>query len=208
MGCLFELKQAPQQAEARRAWAEQLRPRLKPQLKSFAQDALDIQQRHLDFIKSSGMAEASLEFARMARRFDPAISAEDIYQAGRNVMTANFIQVLLGLPVEVTPSVFAYSMLYPYTDNYLDDPAISRTTKLAFNHRLQRRLMGEEVRPANPSEATISELIGMIEGQWDRDALPGSIPEPAGPPRRSGAQPGAGRARRFTLRAGCAGHFL
>ena len=35
---------------------------------------------------------------------------------------------LLGLPVEVTPAVFAYSMLYPYTDNYLDDPAIPRTT--------------------------------------------------------------------------------
>jgi hypothetical protein len=171
-GLVYELKKAPLQAEERRVWAEQLRPRIQPGLETFARDALNLQEHHLAFIESSGMIEASLEFAHMARRFNPDISAEDIYQAGRNVMTANFIQVLLGLPVEVTPSIFAYSMLYPYTDNYLDDPAISRTTKLAFNHRFQHRLMGEEVHPANPTEAAISELVGMIEGQWDRTRYP------------------------------------
>jgi hypothetical protein len=186
-GLVYEIKQMPLQAERlrrsvqerkseaeclRRAWAEQLRPRLEPGLRLFARDALNLQQRHLDFIESSGMAEASLEFARMARRFDPSISAEDIYQAGRNVMTANLIQVLFGLPVTVTPSIFAYSMLYPITDNYLDDPAISHSTKLAFNQRFQRRLMGEEVRPGHPTEAAISELVGMIEGQWERAHYP------------------------------------
>lgn len=171
-GLIFELKQMPSQPEARRAWGEQIRPRLEPGLKTFARDALNLQQHHLDFIESCGMVAASLEFARMARRFDPKISAEDIYQAGRNVMTANFIQVLLGLPVEVTPSIFAYSMLYPYTDNYLDDPAVSPTTKLAFNHRFQRRLMGEAVRPINPAEATINDLVGMVENQWERSRYP------------------------------------
>jgi hypothetical protein len=175
-GLIDELKKAPRLAEERRAWIAQLRtrlePRLKPQLASFVRDALNLQQRHLDFIESSGMANALLEFASKARRFDPVISAEDIYQAGRNVMTANFIQVLLGLPVEVTPSVFAYSMLYPYTDNYLDDPAVSRTTKLAFNHRFQRRLMGEAVHPANPAETTICKLVEMIEGEWERSRYP------------------------------------
>ena len=47
-----------------------------------------------------------------------------------------------------------------------------RTTKLAFNHRFQRRLQGEDVRPANAYEATISQLVGMIESQWDRARYP------------------------------------
>lgn len=163
-GLITELKRIPQDPQGRQAWQE----RLQPALEEFAAVAMNLETRHLDFIKSTRMIEASQEFARMARQFDPQISAEDIYQAGRNIMTANFIQVLLGLPVEITPSVFAYSMLYPYTDNYLDDPAISRTTKLAFNNRFQRRLRGEEVHPANSHEATINRLVEMIETQWDR----------------------------------------
>lgn len=167
-GLSRELKNIPPTAEGRQAWQERLRP---PML-DFASKALHMEQRHIDFIESTGMVEASQEFARMARQFDPAISAGDIYQAGRNVMTMNFLQLLLGLPVEVTPSVFAYSMLYPYTDNYLDDPAISRTTKLAFNHRFQQRLEGEAVRPANAYENAINRLVEMIESQWERSRYP------------------------------------
>jgi hypothetical protein len=167
-GLIHELKHLPPSTAERQAWQE----RLRPSLTAFARLAMNLEQRHLDFIESTRMPEASQEFARMARQFDPQLSTEDIYQAGRNVMTMNFIQLLLGMPVEVTPSVFAYSMLYPYSDNYLDDPAISSTTKLAFNHRFQRRLLGEEVRPANAQEATISKLVGMIEAQWDRARYP------------------------------------
>jgi hypothetical protein len=68
-----------------------------------------------------GFLEATTAFARMARRFDPAITSAEIYQAARNVWTANFLQLLLGMPVRVTPAIFAYSMLYPYSDNYLDE---------------------------------------------------------------------------------------
>lgn len=167
-GLINELKQIPGAPKTQAAWQE----RLRPGLVGFGQMALNLEDRHIKFIESSGMIEASQTFARMARQFDPHISGEDIYQAGRNVMSMNFIQVLLGLPVEVTPSVFAYSMLYPYTDNYLDDPSISRTTKLAFNHRFRSRLMGEKTHPANAHEETIGKLVEMIEAQWDRARFP------------------------------------
>lgn len=167
-GLIDGLKHIPQAPEERAAWQE----RLRPGLIEFVRDSLNLEQRHMDFIQASGLMETGREFARMARRFDPQISAEDISQAGRNVITANFMQMLLGLPVEVTPAVFAYSMLYPYSDNYLDDPGVSRTTKVAFNHRFQQRLMGEEVRPANAHETTIFNLVGMIEGHWHRAHYP------------------------------------
>jgi hypothetical protein len=174
-GLIHEVKQMPaavgkdrQDGEARQA----MQGRLRSGAMDFARDALGFEQRHLDFLETSGIIEAVQEFARMARRFDPHISGDDIYQAARNVMSMNFIQLLLGLPVKVTPSVFAYSALYPYTDNYLDDPSVPRTTKLAFNHRFQARLKGEMVRPANPNEEIISNLVGMIEGEWDRTRYP------------------------------------
>ncbi len=118
------------------------------------------------------MVDAIQNFTQMARHFDPLISVEDIYQAGRNVVTANLIQLLLGLPARVTPSIFAYSMLYPCSDNYLDDPNISTITKVPFNQRFRRRLMGEEVESANIQESNINALIGMIESEWDRAKYP------------------------------------
>lgn len=167
-GLIEALQHIPSAPEERQAWQE----RLRPGVIEFACSALNLEQSHLDFIQSSGLLKTGLEFARMARRFDPSISADDINQAGRNVITANFMQLLLGLPVEVTPAVFAYSMLYPYSDNYLDDPGVSRTTKVAFNHRFMQRLMGEEVHPANTHETNIFNLVSMIEGQWSRAHYP------------------------------------
>ena len=73
-----------------------------------------------------GFSKEAREFSRMAREFDPAVSAADVLQANRNVWTMNGAQRLLGLPVQVTPSVSAYSLLHPYTDNYVDDPSLLR----------------------------------------------------------------------------------
>ena len=133
---------------------------------------LELEESQLGFIQTSGLTDAPLDFARMARHFDPQISSEDIYQAGRNVMTMNLLQLLLNLPVQISPAIFAYSMLYPYSDNYLDDPSISNQTKLTFGEHFKRRLNGELIRPANQREQTIFDLIGMVEGQFERAQYP------------------------------------
>ena len=167
-GLVFQLKDNPQPPKERLAWQE----RLRPGFREFARIALHLQPSQLDFIELSGMLDANIEFVRMARKFDPGIPGENIYQAGRNVMTSNFFQLLLGLPVVVTPSIFAYSMLYPYTDNYLDDPMISKVTKQTFNQRFLNRLQGKTVQLENPHEEIIDNLVQMIEGQWDRSQYP------------------------------------
>jgi hypothetical protein len=163
-----KLKNSDQKFFDGKLWVKESRP----DLIDFGRQILRLDQVYFDLIESSGMAETLGEFFRMARQFDAKITAEDIYQAGRNVMTANFIQMLLGIPVRVTPSIFAYSMLYPYTDNYLDDPGIPYSTKVAFNQRFRDRLLGKAVEPANPYEVTITRLIEMIESEWEPDAYP------------------------------------
>jgi hypothetical protein len=64
-------------------------------------------------------------------------------------------------------------MLYPYTDNYLDDASISKLTKLTFNEHFRLRLMGEQIAPENDHERIIFKLVGMIEQQYARFSFPG-----------------------------------
>ncbi len=165
---LTELKDMPRAVEAQEA----ARSKLTAAFIDFAVQALDLEERHLDIVLHHGFLDAVLDFARQARRYDPSVSGEDIYQAGRNVWTMNLIQFLLGQPVRLTPSIFAFSMLYPYSDNYLDDPAVSAETKLAFNRRFYMRLLGERIAAENPNEQKIFDMVAVIEGEFDRSRYP------------------------------------
>lgn len=153
--------------------AQAIQARLGAAFKPLAEQALGFAAAELDQLPSQAFSAASEEFVRMARAFDSRLSGEEIYQAGRNSWTANGLQWLLGVPVQVTPSILAYSLLYPYTDNYLDDPGIPLPTKLSFNERFRRRLAGEMLATVNPQERIIFDLIAMIERQYSRSDDPG-----------------------------------
>ena len=163
-----EAKQAPHCAQERQATQE----RILAAFRTFARVSLGFGEGHLDALLDRGLPQVGALFAQTAKRFDPDISGADIFQAMRNVWTMNCLQMLLGLPIELTPSVFAYSMLYPYTDNYLDDPRVSEAAKVEFNERFGRRLAGEDVPPANVQERKIDQMLGLIEGQYRRTQYP------------------------------------
>lgn len=84
----------------------------------------------------------------------------------------NGLQLMMKLPVEITPSVFAYSMIYPYSDNYLDDPNISPAEKHEFSVRFNKRLHGETVTALNYTEQQLFKLVEMFEGQYNRNEFP------------------------------------
>ncbi len=67
----------------------------------------------------------------------------------------------------LSPAIFAYSMLYPWTDNCLDDPRLAPAAKIAFGDWLALRLTGEEVAPPRPSFRA-----SLPSSQHDRAALP------------------------------------
>ena len=155
-----------------REGAQVVQAHLGASFRSLAEDALGFPAAQLDLLPSQAFSDVSEEFVHLARAFDSNLSGEDIYQAGRNAWTANGLQWLCGLPVENTPSILAYSLLYPYTDNYLDDPAITVANKLAFNARFRQRLAGEALTPANAQEKIIFDLVAMIESQYSRAKFP------------------------------------
>ncbi len=128
-----------------------------------------LNENQVNCIERLGINRTAETFYHRAREFDPLISIEDIFQASRNVWTSNYLQVLLGLPVALTPSLFAYSMLYPVTDNYLDDPRRSQADKAGFNQRFGQWLKGEPAAPQNWNEEDVLDLVHMVEKQYPRE---------------------------------------
>jgi hypothetical protein len=116
--------------------------------------------------------ESAIDFIKQAKRFDPLLSGEEIHQALRNVWIINSLQLYLGKPVLVTPSAFAYSMLYPYTDDYLDDSEATRPEKERFISDVRSLLLGERIQLGNSNLKKISCLIAMIEKEYPRRSYP------------------------------------
>ncbi len=149
-----------------------IRERLLPTAGNFLIATFGLEYEHVNALTSYGFAEAVEEFVLRARQFDKDISPRDLYQASRNAWSMNLLQFLMGLPMEVTPAVLAYNLLYPYSDNYLDNPSIAASVKTAFSRHFELRLEGMPVTPANSWEQKIFDLVGMIEDQFDRQLHP------------------------------------
>ncbi len=150
----------------------EVQERIFSHVRMFFSSALDFSKSQLDVLLALGFKDSTKVFVQLARQFDPTLKPADLFQACRNVWIMNGVQLMLGLEVKFTPSIFAYSMLYPYTDNYLDDASISKADKIEFNNRFAHRLAGVRVSPQNSHEDIIFSLVDMIEGDFDRREFP------------------------------------
>jgi hypothetical protein len=109
---------------------------------------------------------------RRARGFDPDIPDDSMLQALRNIWVFSSLQRLAGKDLRLTPSGFAYSLLYPYTDNLFDDSDLSPTAKSHFARRVGLRLEGNEIQAADANEERVFSLVGMIEDEFPREGHP------------------------------------
>jgi hypothetical protein len=137
----------------------------------FASIALGLDNNAIQLLTDS-FVPAGTKVARWAGRFDPTLSMPDIIQACRNAWTACGLQPLLGDRIGITPSILGYSLLYPYSDNYLDHQKISRAEKLQFSQRFRDRLCGLAIPSRNHSEAAVWALVHLIENQYPRLQYP------------------------------------
>ncbi|MBL7971603.1 MAG: class 1 isoprenoid biosynthesis enzyme, partial [Prolixibacteraceae bacterium] len=140
--------------------------------RGFLRNGLDFTDYQLEMMFSDEMIGLTRSFVRQARAFDSQLSFSDIFQACRNMWIMSGLQLVMGIPLEVTPAVFAYCMLYPYTDNLIDDPQISGFEKMVFSERFQDRLSGVILKPVSGTEDSIFRLVEMIENQYSRAEFP------------------------------------
>lgn len=123
-----------------------------------------------DFIHQ-GFLESTQSFFTLAHAYEERFDFKDLFQAVRNVWIMNCLQRMFHLPLTMTESVFAYSMLYPYTDNLLDDPALSREAKETFNNHLTDGIRGLDLRGLSSYEEKVHKLLHTIEKQYPRDTF-------------------------------------
>jgi len=112
------------------------------------------------------------QFAQWATRFDPGLTMADTIQACRNAWTVCGIQPLVGDRMQMTPAIIGYSLLYPYSDNYLDSQKISASRKLEFSARFRDRLCGLQIVPCDRHEARVWAMVRLIEEQFPRHRFP------------------------------------
>jgi hypothetical protein len=74
--------------------------------------------------------------------------------------------------MRLTPAILGYSLLYPYSDNYLDRTGVSKAEKLEFSARFRERLQGWRLAVRNPREAAIWAAVRLIEGEFPRPRFP------------------------------------
>lgn len=118
----------------------------------------------------SAMPEESLisfqnsvkDFLRQVRSFAPEMGTEDIGQALRNFMVYSIFREQNGLPQNCPPSIFGYSMLYPFTDNFLDDPAHTPEEKKHYNQLIHHTICGLPITPLSVHEEKTALLLSGI----------------------------------------------
>jgi hypothetical protein len=135
-------------------------------------DIVGLDGVNMKMLLDEGFCEATADFIEKARGFDPNLKMDDICQALRNVWIMNCIQKLTDNRIEMTPSVLAYSLLYPYTDNYLDANSVSTGRKQQVNRRFARRLAGERLEADTAYEGKLFKMVDLIEGQFGRKEYP------------------------------------
>ncbi|WP_348263986.1 hypothetical protein P8935_05505 [Telmatobacter sp. DSM 110680] len=137
----------------------------------FASIALGLEDEAVHLL-TDGFLPVGTQFAQWARRFDSDLSIGDTIQACRNAWTVCGIQPLLGDVMQMTPAIIGYSLLYPYSDNYLDSEKIPKQRKLEFSGRFRDRLCGLDVDARDRNESAVWAMVRLIEDQFPRTRFP------------------------------------
>jgi hypothetical protein len=163
------IDECPTDEDEKKIWMEDFLS----EIKKFAKNFLEMSDLYLDTVFQEDYVRSTQMFIDKAKEFDHQIAIEDLYQALRNAWIMNSLQMYLGLEVRYHDSIFAYSMIYPYMDNYLDNASLSLERKLRLVEKLKEWLEGQDLPYESSHEEKIFRLIKLIEAEYDRDKFPG-----------------------------------
>jgi len=108
------------------------------------------------------------EFLRHVRRFAPELSFDEIGQALRNYIVYAMFKNIHQIQTGFSMAGFGYSMLYPFTDNFIDSKTYSGEEKADYNKLIHDKILGSEVYPQNAHQKKTCELLDAIESVFPR----------------------------------------
>ena len=109
-------------------------------------------------------------FIDRVRGFDADLNAGQIWQAMRNYFIYAMIVEMQGERQNAANPILAYSLLYPYTDNYIDDKTTTKEEKERYNRMMARKLKGEPVLVQSALEEKTCRLLDMIGDAYEGEA--------------------------------------
>jgi len=133
---------------------------------------LGVEPAFFDDMMKRGMFDETRKFVDQAEGIENW-NHEELLQAGRNVWTCFGLQMILyNEDVRLQNAYVGYSLLYPYTDNYLDDETIPKETKLTFQELFTKRLAGKPAEARSALEQKIWDMVSLVESVYDRSKFP------------------------------------
>ena len=158
------------------AYHEQPSKEIENHIKSKLHDVIDIE--HIIHIKEHiskelfSDFEQNLElFLEKTKAFDETLSPENIWQAMRNYLIYCMIVNLQGEKQNCRDTILGYSLLYPYTDNYIDKLHRKATDKNSYNQLIRKTLMGENMIPTNFYEEKTKQLLLLVQNNYSEDFI-------------------------------------
>ena len=160
--------------ELKRSWGSEQKfidfvRRSAPLLKLYFQQLFDLDDSQINTLDELGFIDTGLSFVRNSVQIDEEIERRYILQALPNVWVMNLVQLIFQKSILLTNAMTAYSLLYPYTDNLLDDPGIREDEKRVFNHRLEEIINGGQLAVINDHEQVVFSLVDSVLSSYDRD---------------------------------------
>lgn len=140
-------------------------------IKKNAKRILNLENSNFSDVFLNDLMESTKDFLQKSKSFDEDVRFMDIAQAIRNVWIINLLQFLLEKPIHLSHSAFAYSMLYPYTDNVLDSE-LSAEKKSSIFSQFGERLCGKILSPNSTYEEKLFSLVSCFEKDFSRDENP------------------------------------
>ena len=112
------------------------------------------------------------EFFRHVRRFAPELALEGVGQAARNYVVYAMFNEINRINPGFSKACFGYSMLYPFTDNFIDNPRCSDKDKSEYNQLIRDKIEGKNVHPQSRHSLKTCKLLHMIESAYPRNVDP------------------------------------
>jgi hypothetical protein len=109
-----------------------------------------------------------MDFLRETRTFAPDLAFGDIGQAIRNYIVYAMFKQMHQDQSGLNQAAFGYSMLYPFTDNFIDNKSNSAKEKKDYNQLIRDHLEGKEPIPSSKHQQKTCELLQAIETVYPR----------------------------------------
>lgn len=109
-----------------------------------------------------------MNFLRETRTFAPELAFGDIGQAVRNYIVYAMFKQMHQDNSGLNQAAFGYSMLYPFTDNFIDNKSNSAKEKMEYNQLIRDHLEGKEPTASSIHQQKTCDLLQAIETIYPR----------------------------------------